>query len=113
MSSNQGKFTRKQWRGGPISGRSGRVSLLLGLGLFLWIILGSEYGVIRHLHRQQQRVNLENDLEKLKSDESLLIDETRLLEHDPIYREKIAREEWGFKRPGERVYHVRRSGKQS
>ena len=111
MNSTQGRFSRNQWRGGAITGRSGRIGLLLGLGFFLWIVLGSEYGLIRHLHRRQKRVDLENELKKLQSEERLIEEETSRLEEDPLYREKIAREEWGFKRPGERVYHVRRSRK--
>ncbi len=52
----------------------------------------------------------EAEIERLKVDKEQLLEERRLLEEDPVYLEKVAREKMGLIREGEVVYRIERVG---
>ncbi|MCP4544903.1 MAG: septum formation initiator family protein [bacterium] len=106
--SSQAPFLRLPWTSGRISGRAAKSGILLLTFLLAWIFLISDAGILSQLHQRSVKAALEEEVSALISKELQLEEEAQRLATDPEYRERIAREEWGFKRPGERVYHIQR-----
>jgi cell division protein FtsB len=101
-------YLRRPWTEGRIGGRTFKSALaLLGLVLVYLLLLG-ETGWIHQWRLQDRRSELFAEIQRLEAESTALDAEARRLAEDPHYRERIAREEWGFKRPDETVYHLRR-----
>ncbi len=103
------RFLRNPWTGGRIAGRTFRWLLILFLGLTAWLLILGDSGLLRQTGLRNKQKTVRLDIAGLQQQKSLLSDELNLLLTDPSYRERIAREEWGFKSPGERVYYLKRS----
>jgi len=54
----------------------------------------------------QRNVQLQRQIDELKSKQLSLLEERRRLQEDPIYLEKVAREKFGIVREGEVVYRL-------
>lgn len=54
----------------------------------------------------QRNASLEERIKELELEKAALIEENRLLDEDPVYLEKIAREKMGILREGEMVYRL-------
>ena len=59
---------------------------------------------------QRRSDNLEQELARLKAQDTSLEAELRLLRDDPVYVEKVAREKFNKAKEGEIVYKVVRAG---
>jgi len=73
--------------------------LILGLGLFLLLMFLPGFSKVQEL-RDKNR-DLEGRLKDLSVENSLLEEELKRLEHDPVYQEQVARERMGVVRKGE------------
>jgi cell division protein FtsB len=102
------RFLRVPWTGGAIAGRTLRWLLLIAVGLTAWLLLLGDSGLLRQSRLRREQDAVRKDIAELQRQESLLSEELRRLLNDPDYRERIAREEWGFKAPGERIYYLKR-----
>ncbi len=83
-----------------------RNALLLGLiGLGLWVAFFDSHSVYRRASYAHELDRLTAENERLEADNETLADrlETGL---DDAMLEEVAREEYGMRRPGERVYRV-------
>ncbi len=100
-------YLRLPWTRGRIGGHSTKGFLIIGLLFISYLLLFSESGWLRQWHMQSQKAELVLEVEQLELREKNLRSEIWRLENDPTYRERIAREEWGYRAPGERVYHIR------
>ena len=56
---------------------------------------------------QQKDRDYKMKIEALEEEHAKLLEEKRLLEEDPAYLEKVARERMGLIREGEVIYHLR------
>lgn len=77
--------------------------ILLG-AILLGVIFIPGYLKIKRLDRQSR--DLEMQITELKQTNKRLREEQRMLENDPFYLEKVAREKLGVAREGEVIYKV-------
>lgn len=75
--------------------------LLLKLGLSFMM---SEMGIFTFLELREQRSELQQELVELRDKNSRLSGQVEALKSDPLYIERLAREQLGMVRPGERVF---------
>ena len=78
--------------------------LMLGLGVYG----GNQVLRVTHLRREMDAA--ERDLVTLRARAAELLLTVERLRHDPAYTEKLAREEYGYVRPGETVLKFPPSG---
>ncbi len=90
-----------------LKGTSTAVIFALILGLLV-VALAPKVMQIQKL--ETRRVNLEEDLARLRKENQALETELHLLLHDPVYLEKVAREKFNKAKQGEIVYKVVRPG---
>ena len=75
--------------------------------LFLvYIFLFGDYGAYRIWEQKREIEQLEKTIEVLRLKQERLKREIDLLQNDPEYVEKIAREEYGMVRKGEIIYRI-------
>ncbi len=68
----------------------------------------NDLGLIKLISIYNERKVVENEIEELINQENALLNEIQLLETNPQYIEKIAREEFYMAAPGEIIYRVKR-----
>jgi len=105
MSKNQPASTVKKR---PVSIKKviGR-GLLLGVVLFVvYIFLFGDYGAYRMWKQKREIAQLQRTIESLRLRREELKREISLLENDPEYTEKLAREEYGMVKRGEILYKI-------
>jgi len=78
--------------------------ILLALYFFASFILG-EMGLVKYFRMKAQYTSLNEEIAKLKQDNTKLVREVHALRSDPAYLERIARDKLGLARPGEIVYY--------
>jgi len=71
--------------------------------LVLFVFLPS-YTQLQDL--KKRTLEYEREIERLQLEQAELIEERRLLEDDPVYLEKVARQKMGLIREGEVVYKI-------
>ena len=77
---------------------------LFFLTIIVLIIFLPSYTKMQDL--KQKNLDYKRQLEQLQQKSAELKEEKRLLENDPVYLEKIAREKMGLIREGEVVYKI-------
>ena len=85
------------------------VKIVIAIGLVasvLYLLLGAEDSLLDVRVARQQLVQAEAKMARLAAENDSLQQALWRLENDPTYLEKIAREEYGLVKPGERVYHL-------
>lgn len=86
-----------------------RLTLLLMLvvvGAGLYVLVAGESGYLEVRERRAELKRLRGEVQTLRSQNDSLQTVMRLLAEDLEYLEKVAREEYGMKKPGERVYRL-------
>ena len=81
---------------------------LLGLVLVIWFLFVDVYSLKTRWDLGQQKKELIRKTEELKSESETLEQDIQKLENNPDLIEKIAREEYGMKKPGEKVYKIKK-----
>jgi cell division protein FtsB len=81
---------------------------LLGLVLVIWFLFVDAYSLKTRWDLGQQKKELIQKTEELKSESETLEQGIQKLENNPDLIEKIAREEYGMKKPGEKVYKIKK-----
>jgi len=81
---------------------------LLGLVLVIWFLFVDAYSLKTRWDLGQQKKELIQKTEELKSESETLEQDIHKLENNPDLIEKIAREEYGMKKPGEKVYKIKK-----
>tara|TARA_Y100000385_G_scaffold267657_1_gene303995 strand:- start:415 stop:720 length:306 start_codon:yes stop_codon:yes gene_type:complete len=81
---------------------------LLGLVLVIWFLFVDVYSLKTRWDLGQQKKELIRKTEELKSESKTLEQDIQKLENNPDLIEKIAREEYGMKKPGEKVYKIKK-----
>ncbi len=71
----------------------------MGLGVFLVMLFLPGYSKLQELKDKNRE--LEVKIKRLRMDNALMDQELKLLENDPVYQEKIAREKLGVVKKGE------------
>ena len=81
---------------------------LLGLVLVIWFLFVDVYSLKTRWDLGQHKKELIQKTEELKSESETLEQDIQKLENNPDLIEKIAREEYGMKKPGEKVYKIKK-----
>ena len=83
----------------------------MGRSLFIWVIMAAFIVIYTTSFTRMQdlkKINqdYQSQISQLKKENARLKKEKKLLEEDPAYLERIAREKMGLTREGEVVYHL-------
>ena len=81
---------------------------LLGLVIVIWVLFIDVYSLKTRWELGQQKKELIQKTEELKNESEILEQNIQNLKKNPNLIEKIAREEYGMKKPGERVYKIKK-----
>ena len=80
-------------------------SVLVAAGLLLVLTFFSgDFGFVRIAQLKQKKKTLQLRHKQLQAEVLQLEDQKNLLQNDPYYIEKLAREKFGYSRPDEKVY---------
>ena len=83
---------------------------LFGVILVIALVVGSLFGdrgILQLVSQRERAEALARELEEMREENRRLAQEIRALQTDPRAIEKLAREELGFARPGEKVFVIR------
>ena len=80
----------------------------MGLVLVIWFLFVDVYSLKTRWDLGQQKKELIQKTEELKNESKTLEQDIQKLENNPDLIEKIAREEYGMKKPGEKVYKIKK-----
>ena len=83
-----------------------RILIGVGIGLGLLALYGPAFLRWSELNARQEQ--LETEIALLKRENVRLYQEAKRLREDPSYAEAVARQQFGFVRPGETVVKFRR-----
>ena len=81
--------------------------LAVALAVAAYLLLTGDAGLLRLWGRQQQLEEIEATVARLEAENDSLRQVLWRLENDLDYVEKVAREEYGMSKKGERVYRLR------
>lgn len=91
----------------PLRWNKSFLALLLGAFILVWFSFIDVYSVQTRWELNDRKQELELRTEELAEKSEELKHEMELLENDPALLEKIAREEYGMRKPGETVYKIK------
>ncbi len=89
-----------------VSPRLARVLLVAVVLLVALIFIAGDVGVWRLWTAQREMRDLQSKIADLESRNALLSAEIERLRTDPFAIEKVAREKYGYLKPGDRVYRI-------
>jgi cell division protein FtsB len=92
----------------PLRWRKSFLAIILGSFLLIWFSFIDTYSLKTRWDLKQRKSDLKERTEKLNLEAARLQQEVEKLEKDPALLEKIAREEYGMRKPGETVYKIQR-----
>lgn len=99
--------TTTQHRSGGFNTPAIKIVLIIGLvASVLYLFLGAEDNLLDVRAARQRLAQAEAKVARLAAENDSLQRTLWRLENDPNYLEKIAREEYGLVKPGERVYRL-------
>ena len=88
--------------------RKRRIVFFTMMLLFMFYILASftlgDSGLIRYLELKNKKVQIEQEVRNIDLNNSRLKSELKLLNENPFYLEKHAREEFGMAKPDEYIF---------
>ncbi|MEX0929088.1 MAG: septum formation initiator family protein [Balneolales bacterium] len=80
---------------------------LLAVFMVVWFGILDTYSLYTRYQLNKEKNELIRSTEQLRSESSILEAKIEAMESNPLLLEKIAREEYGMRKPGETVYRVR------
>jgi len=97
------KTERRPWTGGRK--KLSLLAVILVAFYFLATFVLGEMGLVKYYRMKAQHTALNEDIARLKNDNSRLRHEVHSLRSDSSYLERVARDKLGLARPGEIVYY--------
>ena len=85
------------------------LAILLTGFVIIWFAFVDSYSLKTRWDLSQRKVELKERTEQLNSVSVELMEKTDKMTKDKMILEKIAREEYGMRKPGETVYKIRRN----
>jgi cell division protein FtsL len=80
--------------------------LAIGLALLLLQDVFGTHGLIAMRRSQEEAAQVKKDIDQIDEENQRLQDSVKGLKSDPASIERIAREEMGLARPGERIFKI-------
>ncbi len=93
----------------PIHWKKSFLIVLLSGFVLIWFGFVDSYSLLTRVELYNQKSDLKNKIDQLSTSTQKLEKKINNLHNDAQLLEKIAREEYGMRKPGETVYKVRRS----
>jgi len=93
----------------PIHWKKSVLVVLLSAFVLIWFGFIDSYSLLTRVELYNQKNDLKNKIEQLNTSTTSLEAKINNLHNDAKLLEKIAREEYGMRKPGETVYKIRRS----
>ncbi|XWN36552.1 MAG: septum formation initiator family protein [Balneola sp.] len=93
----------------PIHWKKSVLVVILSTFILIWFGFVDSYSLLTRIGLNNQKADLREKIEKLNASTEDLKTKIDHLHQDAQLLEKIAREEYGMRKPGETVYKVRRS----
>lgn len=91
----------------PLRWRKSFLLIILGGFLFIWFAFIDTYSIWTRITLDQRKSNLKEKTEELHAETAELKQKIENLKNDPALLERIAREEYGMKKEGEKIYKVK------
>ncbi|MBO6523235.1 MAG: septum formation initiator family protein [Balneolaceae bacterium] len=91
----------------PLRWNKSFLAMLLTAFVLVWFSFIDVYSLKTRWELNDRKQELELRTEELAVKSEELKEKTELLEKDPALLEKIAREEYGMRKPGETVYKIK------
>ncbi len=91
----------------PLRWRKSFLFIILGGFVFIWFAFIDTYSIWTRVTLDQRKVELKEKTEILKAETVELKQKIENLKSDPALLERIAREEYGMKKKGEKVYKIK------
>lgn len=92
----------------PIKWKKSILFVLLTGFILVWIAFVDTFSLKTRWELHQRKTNLAEQTDRLNNASLELEKKINRLENDVLILEKIAREEYGMRKPGETVYKIRR-----
>ena len=83
--------------------------VILSTFVLIWFGFVDSYSVLTRVGMNNQKNDLKQKIEELNASTEVLKTKIEHLHQDTQLLEKIAREEYGMRKPGETVYKIRRT----
>lgn len=93
----------------PIHWKKSVLIVILSTFVLIWFGFVDSYSLLTRIELNTQQADLKNKIEQLNTSTEILKGKIDNLHKDAQLLEKIAREEYGMRKPGETVYKIRRS----
>ncbi len=93
----------------PLRWKPSFLVTILGLFLVVWFTFFDTYSLWTRLQLEREKKSLIHKTEELVQNTEEIRLKIENLKNDPALLERIAREEYGMRRPGETVYRIRRN----
>lgn len=91
----------------PLRWRKSFLFIILGGFIFIWFAFIDTYSIWTRITLDQRKSDLKEKTEILKAETVELKQKIENLKNDPALLERIAREEYGMKKEGEKVYKIK------
>ena len=80
---------------------------LLGVFFVVWFGFLDTYSLFTRYQLNKEKKELIQNTERLRNESVILEEKIKAIETNPLLLEKIAREDYGMRKPGETVYRIR------
>lgn len=91
----------------PLRWRKSFLFIILGGFIFIWFAFIDTYSIWTRITLDQRKAELKEKTEILKAETVELKQKIENLKTDPALLERIAREEYGMKKEGEKIYKIK------
>jgi cell division protein FtsB len=91
----------------PLRWNKSFLVLLLGAFIVIWFSFIDVYSLKTRWDLHDRKEELKLKTEQLAEKSEQIMERMEALENDPALLEKIAREEYGMRKPGETVYKIK------
>ncbi|RKZ07186.1 hypothetical protein DRQ05_03535 [bacterium] len=102
--SSDERFLRIKKSNSTISSKAAKLILLIIVSLIVVVFIVGDVGLINLLSAKRRIEKLEKKIADLKAENEALNKKIAKLKSDPFEVEKVARERYGYIRPGDKVY---------
>jgi len=92
----------------PLRWKKSFLALVLCSFVVVWFSFIDTYSLKTRWELHNKKEKLKQQTQRLNKESLKLDTQIKLLNNDPFLLEKIAREEYGMRKPGETVYKIKR-----
>lgn len=90
----------------PLRWRKSFLGLILGGFILIWFLFLDTYSLYTRINLGNKKEELESETQKLRKENEELKKQIRQIRTDSNLVKKIAREKYGMRKPGEKLYKI-------